>query len=90
MGHEGQEESSATVSSARVDHSDSASTQPIASNPALAGAIKGLVEKILEERDAKIKDLELQVANLDKRNSKEVFEAVRDKYIKNLEENFKK
>ena len=90
MGHEGQEESSATVSSARVDHSDSPSTQTIASNPALAGAIKGLVEQILEERDAKIKHLELQVANLDKRNSKEVLEAVRDKHIKNLEETFKR
>jgi hypothetical protein len=64
MDLKGQEESSAAVSSAGVEHSaqsGSPSTQitAVAANPHLVDAIKGLIEQVMMIRDKEIQDLKL-------------------------------
>ena len=41
------------------------------SNPQMADVITGLVEWVLSTRDEQVKNLQLQVTNLEKRKSKE-------------------
>jgi len=90
MESKNQEVPSTAISSVGVEETEQSSSPQsqmtaIATNPVLAAAIKGLIEQVIEDRDKRIKELENQVTNLDIRNSKQVFEAVRDKHMKMIE-----